>query len=87
LRELLIDEILLYHNKDARKYYHETKKNNPNGVLEIIYQRVEENSSSACKGPSEIESDSTSSSVNNSPPQNDKDGSNPNAPNSQSSVA
>ena len=37
LRELLIDEILLYQNKDARKFYSETKKNNPNGVLEVIY--------------------------------------------------
>ena len=40
LRELIIDEILLYHSKEAREYYERCKLKYPQGVLEILYQRV-----------------------------------------------
>jgi len=63
LRELIIDEILLYHSKEARDYYEKCKVKYPKGVLEILYQRVgaaaplapavaggtSSNNSSACK--------------------------------------
>jgi serine/threonine protein kinase len=61
LRELIMDEILLYHSKDARDYYEKCKAKYPKGVLEILYQRVgaaptvslppttTSNNSSACK--------------------------------------
>lgn len=41
LRELILDEILLYHNKNAFNYYSQCKLLYPNGVLEIIYQRTD----------------------------------------------
>ena len=40
LRELITDEILLYHSKEAREYYEKCKLKYPKGVLEILYQRV-----------------------------------------------
>jgi serine/threonine protein kinase len=40
LRELIVDEILLYHSKEAREYYEKCKVKYPKGVLEILYQRV-----------------------------------------------
>jgi serine/threonine protein kinase len=40
LRELIFDEILLYHSKEAQQHYQESKKANPKGVLETIYLRV-----------------------------------------------
>ncbi len=40
LRELIIDEILLYHSLEAREYYEKCKAKYPQGVLEILYQRV-----------------------------------------------
>ena len=43
LRELIFDEILLYHSKEARDYYQQCKIKYPNGVLELIYQRVGSN--------------------------------------------
>lgn len=61
LRELIMDEILLYHSKEARDYYEKCKAKYPKGVLEILYQRVgaaptvslppttTSNNSSACK--------------------------------------
>ena len=40
MRELIVDEILLYHSKEARDYYEKCKVKYPKGVLEILYQRV-----------------------------------------------
>lgn len=40
LRELITDEIFLYHSRDARDYYEKCKAKYPKGVLEILYQRV-----------------------------------------------
>ena len=37
LRELIFDEILLYHSQDARDYYNQCKSLYPNGILEFIY--------------------------------------------------
>jgi hypothetical protein len=59
---LILDEIILYHNKKARKYYEACKKKYPEGVLEIIYKRKEDRSysdgesttSSATQSPEEL---------------------------------
>ena len=41
LRELILDEVLLYHNENA-KHFHEALKNKyPKGILEVIYKRAE----------------------------------------------
>ena len=40
LRELIVDEVMLYHSKDARDYYQKCKEKYPRGILELIYQRV-----------------------------------------------
>lgn len=37
LREMLLDEIIMYHNHDAKKYYKQCRLKHPNGLLEIIY--------------------------------------------------
>lgn len=39
LRELILDEIILYHNPDAAKFYGQCKHKYPKGVLEKIYIR------------------------------------------------
>jgi hypothetical protein len=39
LKDLVLDEIILYHNKNARKYYMQLKKKYPQGVLEMLYER------------------------------------------------
>lgn len=41
LRQLMLDEILLYNSSAARQYYFEVRKRYPQGVLEQVYQRVE----------------------------------------------
>lgn len=40
LRELIFDEVLLYHSEEAREYYAQLKAQHPAGILELIYQRV-----------------------------------------------
>jgi serine/threonine protein kinase len=45
LRELILDEILLYHNENARKYYDQCRTLYPNGLLEMVYQRKDSESS------------------------------------------
>lgn len=42
LRDLILDEILIYHNPKAKKQYEEYKRLYPNGVLEMIYYRKDE---------------------------------------------
>lgn len=39
LKDLVLDEIMLYNNPNAVKYYKLCKQKYPNGVLEILYKR------------------------------------------------
>lgn len=56
LRELIVDEILLYHSKEARDYYEKCKVKYPKGVLEILYQRVGAQPQTAPRLPSSCNS-------------------------------
>lgn len=42
LRELILDEVLIYHSQPARKYYEQCKKLYPNGLLEKLYKRTDD---------------------------------------------
>jgi len=46
LRELILDEIIIYHSEGARKYYDQCKRLYPNGLLEKIYKRTDDETSS-----------------------------------------
>lgn len=78
MRELIVDEILLYHSKEAREYYDKCKTKYPKGVLEILYQRVgAPQNTSGVKLPAVDTSaameevDTQGSSSQNSTPEND----------------
>lgn len=40
LRELILDETMMYHSQEAMDYYKNCKAKYPQGILEKIYQRV-----------------------------------------------
>jgi hypothetical protein len=61
LRELIIDEILLYHSKEAREYYEKCKVKYPQGVLEILYQRVGAAPNPSASAGTKIQPDSPNS--------------------------
>lgn len=71
LRELIMDEIILYHSEEARNYHKQCKVKYPKGILETIYQRVggekELNTSNGQKSADDVET--CPSSENRSPEQ------------------
>lgn len=46
LRDLILDEVLLYHNEKAKKHYQQLKDKFPKGLLEFLYRRDESSVSS-----------------------------------------
>lgn len=64
LRELILDEIIIYHNDGAKKYYDQCKHRYPNGMLEMVYERKDSFASD------EDDVDTQTSSYNNSPEKN-----------------
>ena len=42
LRELILDEAMMYHSPEAVDYYKNCKAKYPGGILEKLYQRVED---------------------------------------------
>lgn len=93
LRELIIDEILLYHSPEARDYYDRCKIKYPQGVLEILYQRVGAPSNPTSNSGPKIEPDSpskeeckTAATSTNVTPENSAKNGGQDAPESQSGV-
>ena len=68
LRELILDEIILYHSQSARNYYEQCKAKFPNGVLEKIYNRNDADMSDDCD--SQYDNETQSSSTNSTPEKN-----------------
>ena len=47
LRELIMDEILIYNNPEAKKRYKAIKEKYPSGVLELMYNKKANSDSSS----------------------------------------
>lgn len=60
LKDLILDEVLLYQSSRARQYYELCKQHYPKGVLEIIYKRSESSIDSTSEDSTGSEEQDTS---------------------------
>ena len=43
LRDLILDEVIMSNSRDARRYYRAVQQTNPDGILEMMYDKQDAN--------------------------------------------